>query len=115
MKESGYAYRTDADPAPSITKEFDALVKANGATGGADANGLAGAFGGGFDIAKLDATKLRALQKKELAISKADRGCTKKHLKDRAALQKVEEKKFIEQNRAVLEEVRTDLGGKKKK
>ena len=114
MKDGGYTFATDTDPGPSISKEFNEMSKASGAGSGGDAAGLAGAFGGGADISKLDPTKLRALQKKELTISKADRACTKKHLQDRAALQKVEEKKFIDQNRAVLEDVRTELGGKKK-
>jgi hypothetical protein len=111
MKEAGYTFRTDAEPPTTLQKELTALAPAGGAAGGA---GLAGAFGGNVDTAKIDPTKLRALQKRELSIAKADRDCTKKHLKDREALQKVEEKKFIEQNRAVLESVRTELGGKKK-
>lgn len=112
MKEAGYTYRTDADPAPALQKELQALAPQTGAS--APSGGLASAFGASIDTTKLDATKLRALQKKELTISKVDRDCTKKHLKDRESLQKAEEKKFIAENRAVLEDARTALGGKKK-
>ncbi len=114
MKKDGYTFRTDTEPPTTISKELTALVSASGATGGGNGAGLFGALGGSVDASKLDPSKLRSLQKRELAISKSDRSCTKKHLKDREVLQKGEEKKFIDQNRAVLEAVRTELGGKKK-
>lgn len=109
MKDAGYTFRTDADVAADITKE---LTTISGPPGGAGGGGLAAVFG--FDASKIDPVKLRALQKKELTINKADRSCAKKHLADRDAIRKVEEKKFIDKNRAVLEAVRNDLGGKKK-
>jgi hypothetical protein len=112
MKQAGYTFRTDSEPPTTIGKELNALVPPGGAAGAGA--GLAGAFGGGVDASKIDPAKLRALQKRELRVSKSDRECTKKHLKDREALQKAEEKKFIETNRTVLEAVRTELGGKKK-
>ena len=114
MKKAGYTFRTDTEPPTSLSKDLSAMVTASGAAGGPAGAGLAGAFGSGVDASKLDPTKLRALQKRELSISKTDRNCTKEHLKEREALQKVEEKKFIDQNRAVLEAVRTELGGKTK-
>ncbi len=114
MKKAGYTFRTDTEPPTTLSKELSSLVTASGGSGGGAGAGLAGAFGGGVDASKLDPTKLRALQKRELSISKTDRDCTKKHLKEREALQKAEEKKFIDQNRAVLEAVRSELGGKTK-
>lgn len=109
MKDSGYTFRADSDVMAALTKELSTI---SGPPAGADGGGLASAFG--FDASKIDPVKLRALQKKELAINKADRSCAKKHLADRDAIRKVEEKKFIDKNRSVLEAVRNDLGGKKK-
>ncbi len=109
MKDSGYTFRVDSDVAAALTKE---LATISGPPAGAAGGGLTAAFG--FDASKIDPVKLRALQKKELATNKADRSCAKKHLSDRDAIRKVEEKKFIDKNRAVLEAVRNDLGGKKK-
>lgn len=109
MKDSGYTFRADADVTAGLQKE---LTTISGPPGGAGGGGLATAFG--FDASKIEPAKLRALQKKELTINKADRSCAKKHLADRDAIRKVQEKKFIDKNRAVLEAVRNDLGGKKK-
>lgn len=111
MKDAGYTFRTDTEIPTSLSKELSALSGQSGGAGSAG-GGIASAFG--VDASKIDATKLRSLQKKELTINKTDRGCTKKHLKDRDAIQKAEEKKFIDKNRAVLEAVRKDLGGEKK-
>ncbi len=108
MKDSGYTFRTDTDVTAALTKELTTISGPPGGAGG----GLATVFG--FDASKIDPAKLRTLQKKELALNKADRSCAKKHLTDRDAIRKVEEKKFIDKNRAVLEAVRNDLGGKKK-
>ena len=108
MKSAGYTYRADSEIPTSLSKELSAISGSGGGATGAG-GGIATAFG--VDASNIDPTKLRALQKKELTVNKTDRACTKKHLKDRDAIQKVEEKKFIEKNRAVLEAVRKDLGG----
>lgn len=110
MKDSGFTFRADTETATELTKELSVISGPPGRTGAG--GGIAAAFG--VDASKIDPVKLRALQKKELTVNKADRSCAKKHLKDRDAIRKVEEKKFIDKNRAVLEAVRTDLGGKKK-
>jgi hypothetical protein len=107
MKEAGFTFRDDTEPTTSLQKELNGLAKGGVSTGGANP------FGGNVDVSKLDPTKLRALQKKELTINKTDRSCTKKHLKERDAIAAVEEKKFIEQNRAVLEKTREIFGKKK--
>ena len=110
MKDSGYTFRADTEITAELTKDLGVISGPPGAAGAG--GGIAGAFG--FDASKVDPVKLRALQKKELTVNKVDRSCAKKHLKDRDAIRKVEEKRFIDNNRAVLEAVRTDLGGKKK-
>ncbi len=111
MKDAGYTFRSDSEIPNSLSKELSVLSGPGGGAASAG-GGIASSFG--VDASKIDATKLRTLQKKELTINKADRSCTKKHLKDRDAIQKTEEKKFIAKNRAVLEAVRKDLGGEKK-
>ena len=110
IKDSGYTFRADTEITTALTKELGVI---SGPPGGTDAGGgIATVFG--VDASKIDPVKLRTLQRKELAINKADRSCAKKHLADRDAIRKAEEKKFIDKNRAVLEAVRNDLGGKKK-
>jgi hypothetical protein len=112
MKDSGYTFRSDSEPPTSLQKELSAISTGGGSGAAGGAAGIAGALT--VDASKIDATKLRALQKKEMSTSKADRSCTKKHLVAREAIRKVEEKKFIDKNRTVLEAVRKDLGGGKK-
>jgi hypothetical protein len=99
MKQSGYTYAKDTEIEPALNLRFQKLFAKQSVAGGPD-------------LESVDVAGLNKMKTDERAIAKADWDCSKKHLAIRDKIQATLEKKFIEENRPQLDQIKKVFAAK---